>query len=64
MPSGATLPTGELSEKVGEYLVPDIMHVYQKLLRPEWKTRDMQEYTENSSLVLEVSRLGGQRADD
>lgn len=64
MPSWATLPAGELPEKFGEYLVPDIMYRYQKLLRPEWKTLDMREHTENSPLVLEVSRLGGQRADD
>ena len=64
MLSWATLPAGELPEKVGEYLVPDTMYVYQKLLRPEWKTLDVQEHTENSPLVLEINRLGGQRADD
>ncbi len=65
------LSAGELHEKFGEYLVPDLMYMYQKLLRPEWKTLDMlenteltmhtkvrQEHSENSPPVLEVSRLG------
>ena len=65
------LPAGELHEKFGEYLVPDLMYMYQKLLRPEWKTLDMlehteltmhkqvrQEHVENSPPVLEVSRIG------
>ena len=62
---------GELHEKFGEYLVPNLMYMYQKRLRPEWKTLDMlkyteltmhkrvrQEHAENSPPVLEVSRLG------
>jgi hypothetical protein len=65
------LSAGELHEKFGEYLVPDLMYMYQKLLRPEWKTLDMLEHTEltmhkqvrrehaeNSPPVLDVSRLG------
>ena len=65
------LSAGELHEKFGEYLVPDLMYMYQKLLKPEWKTLDMmehtelamhkqvrREHTENSPPVLEVSRLG------
>lgn len=65
------IPAGELHEKFGEYLVPDLMYMYQKLLKPEWKTLDMLEHTEltmhhhvrrehseNSPPVLEVSRLG------
>ena len=65
------LSAGELHEKFGEYLVPDLMYMYQKLLRPEWKTLDMlehteltmhkqvrQEHTENSPPVLDVSRFG------
>lgn len=64
------LSTGELHEKFGEYLVPDLMYMYQKLLRPEWKTLDMlehteltmhkrvrQEHVENSPPVLDVNRL-------
>jgi hypothetical protein len=65
------IPVGELHEKFGEYLVPDLMYMYQKLLKPEWKTLDMlehteltmhqkvrQEHAENAPPVLEVSRLG------
>ena len=65
------LSAGELHEKFGEYLVPDLMYMYQKLLRPEWKTLDMLEHTEltmhqqvrrehaeNAPPVLDVSRLG------
>jgi hypothetical protein len=64
------IPAGELHEKFGEYLVPDLMYMYQKLLRPEWKTLDMlehteltmhkqvrAEHTENSPPVLDVTRL-------
>ena len=40
------LSAGELHEKFGEYLVPDLMYMYQKLLKPEWKTLDMLEHTE------------------
>ena len=67
----AGLSAGELHEKFGEYLVPDLMYLYQKLLDPNWKTLDMLEHTEltmhkqvrsenaeNSPPVLEVSRLG------
>ncbi len=65
------LPAGALHEKFGEYLVPDLMYMYQRLLRPEWKTLDMlehteltmhkqvrKEHTENSPPVLDVTRLG------
>ena len=65
------LSAGELHEKFGEYLVPDLIYMYQKLLKPEWKTLDMlenteltmhnkvrEEHSENSPPVLEVSRLG------
>ncbi len=65
------LSAGELHEKFGEYLVPDLLYMYQRLLKPEWKTLDMlehteltmhkqvrQEHTENSPPVLNVSRLG------
>ena len=65
------LSAGELHEKFGEYLVPDLMYMYQKLLKPEWKTLDMLEHTEltmhkqvrqehaqNAPPVLEVTRIG------
>ena len=40
------LSAGELHEKFGEYLVPDLMYTYQKRIKPEWKTLDMLEHTE------------------
>ena len=40
------LSAGELHEKFGEYLVPDLMYMYQKLVKPEWKALDMIEHTE------------------
>lgn len=42
------LSAGELHEKFGEYLVPDLMYMYQKLVQPEWRTLDMIEHTETS----------------
>jgi hypothetical protein len=64
------IPAGELHEKFGEYLVPDLMFMYQKYVQPEWKTLDMIEHTElsvhkqvrrehpeNSPPVLNVRRL-------
>ncbi|MFD2784038.1 heme NO-binding domain-containing protein [Hymenobacter rubripertinctus] len=42
------LSADELHEKFGEYLVPDLMYMYQKLLRPEWTTLDMLEHTEST----------------
>ena len=65
------MSAGELHEKFGEYLVPDLMYMYQRLVRPEWKTLDMIEHTEltmhkqvrlehDQSIppVLNVTRLG------
>jgi hypothetical protein len=64
------ISAGELHEKFGEYLVPDLMFMYQKYVQPEWKTLDMIEHTEltvhkqvrrehpeNSPPVLNVRRL-------
>ncbi|MBC6607596.1 heme NO-binding domain-containing protein [Hymenobacter sp. BT188] len=64
------LSAGELHEKFGEYLVPDLMFMYQKYVQPDWKTLDMIEHTEltmhnqvrrehpeNSPPVLNVERL-------
>ena len=65
------LSAGELHEKFGEYLVPDLMYMYQKLIQPGWKTLDMIEHTEgtmhkqvrhehekNAPPVLDVTRVG------
>ncbi|MCR5886457.1 heme NO-binding domain-containing protein [Hymenobacter sp. J193] len=64
------LQANELQEKFGEYLVPDLMYMYQKLLQPEWTTLDMiehteatmhaqvrREHTENAPPVLNVTRI-------
>ncbi|GAB3325032.1 hypothetical protein GCM10027511_33890 [Hymenobacter humi] len=65
------LSAGELHEKFGEYLVPDLMYMYQKLVEPGWRTLEMIENTEqtmhkqvrkehadNAPPVLDVTRLG------
>lgn len=44
----AGIPAGELHEKFGEYLVPDLMYMYQKLIDPEWRTLEMLEHTERT----------------
>lgn len=36
-----------LKEQFGEYLVPDLLVLYKDYLRPEWKTMDIIEHTEN-----------------
>ncbi|MBT9395162.1 heme NO-binding domain-containing protein [Hymenobacter sp. NST-14] len=64
------LSADELHEKFGEYLVPDLMYMYQKLLQPDWTTLDMLEHTEgrmhkqvrqehagNTPPVLNVTRI-------
>ena len=64
------IPAGELHEKFGDYLVPDLMYMYQKYLNPDWRTLDMlehtettmhhqvrREHTENAPPVLQVTRL-------
>ena len=42
------LSADELHEKFGEYLVPDLMYMYQRLLQPHWGTLDMLEHTEST----------------
>ncbi|MGI4743997.1 MAG: heme NO-binding domain-containing protein [Janthinobacterium lividum] len=64
------IPAGELHEKFGEYLVPDLMYMYQKYVNPDWRTLEMlentehtmhdqvrREHPENSPPVLQVKRL-------
>lgn len=55
---------GELHERFGEYLVPDLMYMYQKLVDPAWRTLDLLEHTmhrqvrrEHAPPVLAVKRL-------
>ncbi len=41
-------PVYELTEKFGEFLVPDLLLIYKKYIRPEWRTYDMLLNTEAS----------------
>ena len=67
----AGIPADELQEKFGEYLVPDLIYMYQKLMDPGWRTLEMlehtekvmhtrvrQEHLENAPPVLDVRRTG------
>jgi hypothetical protein len=40
------LPTTELHELFGEFLVPDLLLIYQKYMNPSWRTFDMLINTE------------------
>ena len=50
-------PVYELTEKFGEFLVPDLLLVYKKYIRPEWRTYDM-------LLNTEASMHGAVKAED
>ncbi|WP_165699474.1 heme NO-binding domain-containing protein [Hymenobacter jejuensis] len=67
------IPAEKLQEKFGEYLVPDLMYIYGKLVDPAWRTLDMIEHTEsvmhkrvrqdhaeNRPPVLDVTRVSSQ----
>jgi len=64
------LSAEKLQEKFGEYLVPDLMYMYSKLVDPDWRTLEMLEHTEavmhtrvrqehagNKPPVLDVKRV-------
>jgi Haem-NO-binding len=64
------IPAEVLQEKFGEFLVPDLLFMYRKLIQPEWRTLDFLEHTEHtlhgavrrdmtgsSPPVLDVERL-------
>ena len=53
-----SISAAELREKFGDYLVFDLTYMYQRLLKPEWKTLGTREHTENLPPVLEAGRLG------
>ena len=40
------IPAEELLEKFGEFLVPDLLFMYRKLLDPAWHTLDLIEHVE------------------
>jgi len=41
-------PIYELFEQFGEFMVPDLMMMYQKYLQPEWRTYEMVLHTEEA----------------
>lgn len=40
------IPAEELQEKFGEFLVPDLLYMYRKLLDPTWRTLELLEHVE------------------
>ncbi|GHA57469.1 heme NO-binding domain-containing protein [Pontibacter akesuensis] len=40
------IPVYELTERFGEFLVPDLLLVYKKYVNPEWRTYEMLLYAE------------------
>ncbi|GAB3197724.1 hypothetical protein ABID22_000774 [Pontibacter aydingkolensis] len=42
------ISTYELMEKYGEFIVPDLMLVYTKYVKPEWRTYEMLLHTEEA----------------
>lgn len=44
----AGIPTYEFLEQYGQFLVPDLMLIYKKYVRPEWRTYDMLLNTEEA----------------
>ncbi|WP_210461976.1 heme NO-binding domain-containing protein [Rufibacter roseolus] len=42
------IPAYELMEQYGEFLVPDLLLVYKKYIKPEWRTYEMLLNTEKS----------------
>ena len=40
------IPVPDLMEKYGEFLVPDLLLIYKKYIRPEWNTYNMLVHTE------------------
>ncbi|MCU1349163.1 MAG: hypothetical protein JWO56_2193 [Acidobacteria bacterium] len=51
----AGLPAGEILESFGEFIAPDLMSMFRSLIRPEWRTLDVLENTENT--IHKVVRL-------
>jgi hypothetical protein len=42
------IPAYDLMEQFGEFLVPDLLLIYNKYIQPEWRTYDMLLHTESS----------------
>lgn len=41
-------PASELLEEFGEFIAPNLLGMYRSLIRPEWKTLDLIEHTEET----------------
>jgi tRNA A-37 threonylcarbamoyl transferase component Bud32 len=50
------LPVGAVLEAFGEFLAPELIRLYTKLVDPEWKTLDLIEHTER--LIHAAVRVG------
>lgn len=42
------VPVNSLLEGLGEFLVPDLLDIYQMYINPSWRTLDLVEHTEQS----------------
>lgn len=40
--------TSDILEDFGKFIVPDLMNMYRSLIKPEWKTLDLIEHTEET----------------
>jgi hypothetical protein len=50
------MPTGDVLEAFGEFIAPELIRLYGRLLSPEWKTLDLIENTEK--LIHAAVRVG------
>ena len=49
------LPPGQVLESFGQFIAPDLLSMFRSLIRPEWRTLDVLENTENT--IHKVVRL-------
>jgi hypothetical protein len=55
------LTKNEVMERFGEFLVPDLLKMYQSFVNPSWRTFDMLEHTEQ--VMHAAVRSGGVQAN-
>jgi hypothetical protein len=53
--SATRMPPAEILEGFGEFIAPDLLAMFRSLIRPEWRTLDMLENTEET--IHKVVRL-------
>jgi predicted hydrocarbon binding protein len=52
-------PAGAILEDFGEFIAPDLLALYRGLVRPEWKTLDLLEHTEETiHKVVRIKNAG------